>query len=276
MNVGIIGLGLIGGSLAKAYKSTNNVVFAADINESILEFAIISGVVDKKLDETNLCECDLILISVMPEAAIEYLEENAQHMSKSAVIIDCCGTKRNVCEKCFEIAKKFGLTFVGGHPMAGTHKSGYKNSDESIFQGAPMVLVPPVLDEPMLIQRAEEVLKPVGFGKFSVTTAENHDRIIAFTSQLAHVVSNAFVKSPTAEKHIGFSAGSYKDLTRVAWLNPEMWAELFAENADNLTYELDEIISELEKYRNAVAKRDKKTLARLLEEGKNCKERIDG
>lgn len=276
MNVGIVGLGLIGGSLAKAYKSTNNAVFAADINESILEFAIISGVVDKKLDKTNLCECDLILISVMPEAAIEYLEENAQHMSKSAVIIDCCGTKRNVCEKCFEIAKKLGLTFVGGHPMAGTHKSGFKNSDGSIFQGAPMVLVPPVLDDPMLIQRVEEVLKPVGFGKFSVTTAENHDRIIAFTSQLAHVVSNAFVKSPTAEKHIGFSAGSYKDLTRVAWLNPEMWAELFAENADNLTYELDEIISELEKYRNAVAKRDKKALARLLEEGKNCKERIDG
>lgn len=276
MNVGIVGLGLIGGSFAKAYKNAGSTVFAHDIDNSILDFAMISGVADGKLDKNTIPECDLILISIMPKDAIAYFKNNAQYMNKKTIIIDCCGTKRNVCEKCFDIASDFGLTFVGGHPMAGTHKSGFKNSDGNIFAGAPMVIVPPTLDDPTLIQRIEEMLKPVGFEKFSVTTAENHDRIIAFTSQLAHVVSNAFVKSPTAKNHFGFSAGSYKDLTRVAWLNPNMWAELFAENADNLLSELDGIIGELSKYRNALASCDKKTLISLLEEGKNCKEIIDG
>lgn len=276
MNVGVVGLGLIGGSFAKAYKNSGNNVFAYDIERSVLDFAMISGVVDGELNADTIADCDLIVISVMPNDAIEYFENNAQYMSKSSLVIDCCGTKRTVCKRCFEIADKYGLTFVGGHPMAGTHRSGFKNSDGAIFAGAPMVIVPPKFDEPALLQKVEELLKPAGFGKFSVTTAENHDRIIAYTSQLAHVVSNAYVKSPTAEKHFGFSAGSYKDLTRVAWLNPNMWSELFMENSDFLISEIDEIIDELSKYKNAISTGNKELLTSLLEEGRSCKERIDG
>ena len=276
MNVGIIGLGLIGGSFSKAYKRDGHTVYAADIDETMLGFAIMSGAVDKVLDEEMIPLCDLILICVLPEDAIAYFEKNAHLMSSESIIIDCCGTKRVVCEKCFKTASENGLTFIGGHPMAGKHEWGFKNADENLFMGAPMILVPPVFDDPALIAKAEELLAPAGFGKFSVTTADKHDEMIAFTSQMAHVVSNAYVKSPTAKEHDGFSAGSYKDLTRVAWLNPHMWSELFMENADNMLRELDVLIESLTEYRKAIEQGDRKYLTSLLEDGRRCKEKIDG
>ena len=158
--------------------------------------------------------------------------------------------------------------------MAGTHFSGFKYSRATLFKGAPMVLVPPRRDDMQMIEEITKLLEPCEFGKFSVTTAEKHDEMIAFTSQLPHVVSNAFIKSPTAGLHKGFSAGSYKDLTRVAWLNPGMWSELFLENKDHLIPELDGLIAELTKYRTAMETNDREELYRLLEEGKLRKEEI--
>ncbi len=276
MNVGIVGLGLIGGSFAKAYKKAGHTVFADDKDKTILDFARISGAVDDTLDDKTLPMCDLVLIAVLPEATVEYFQKNACFMSKETIIMDCCGTKRIVCEKCFEIARKYGLTFIGGHPMAGNHYSGFKNSAENLFEDAPMVLVPAVFDNPALLQKAEKLLKPAGFGKFSVTTAKRHDLTIAFTSQMPHIISNAFIKSPTATEHSGFSAGSYKDLTRVAWLNPDMWAELFLENSDNVIKELDLLINALDEYKKAIEDKDKSMLVKLLDDGKKCKERVDG
>lgn len=276
MTVGIVGLGLIGGSLAKAYKKSNHTVYAFDTDATILNFAKLSGVVDKTLDEDTLPECDAILIAILPHDAVEYFSAKAPFISKDAIVIDCCGTKRVVCEKCFEIAKKYSLTFVGGHPMAGTHKSGFKNSDESLFVGEPMVLVPERLDDPSIPAKAEKLLKPAGFGHFSVTTAEKHDEMIAFTSQMAHIVSNAFIKSPTAFGHKGFSAGSYKDLTRVAWLNPKMWTELFLENSDNIIKELDILVDSLNEYKSAIMDNNSHRLCELLDEGRKCKQEIDG
>ena len=122
----------------------------------------------------------------------------------------------------------------------------------------------------------KDALAPCGFGMFSVTSAEDHDKMIAFTSQMPHVLSNAFIKSPTARDHKGFSAGSYKDLTRVAWLNAPMWSELFLENRDNLLFELNTYIDSLTQYRDALQNRDAETLTALLEEGKKRKEEVDG
>ncbi len=275
MKVGIVGLGLIGGSFAKAYKRAGHTVLAYDVDGTILGLAQISGVVDEILDENTLSACDLVLISVLPQAAVEYFESNAGFMNPDGIVMDCCGTKGFVCNKCFELAKEHGLTFVGGHPMAGTHKSGFKNSDAELFEGAPMVIVPPVFDNPVLLQRAEELLKPAGFGRFSVTTAEKHDEMIAFTSQMAHIVSNAYVKSPAAAEHKGFSAGSYKDLTRVAWLNPQMWAELFMENSHNVLKELEVFINSLNEYKSAIEEGDKNRLISLLDEGRRIKEKTD-
>jgi prephenate dehydrogenase len=218
----------------------------------------------------------LILLAILPNDCIQWLEENAFFIQKNALVMDLCGIKQEICSRCFPLAEKYGFTFVGGHPMAGSQFSGFKHSRANLFQGAPMVLVPPVFDDMALLDRIKQALAPCGFGSYSVTTAEKHDKMIAFTSQMPHILSNAFIKSPTAQEHKGFSAGSYKDLTRVAWLNPQMWAELFLENRDFVLEELDLYIHSLQAYREAIAAEDAAKLIALLEEGKKCKEAVDG
>ena len=252
MKVGIVGLGLIGGSFAKAYHKAGHTVFAYDTDSAILGFSQVSGVVKGVLNEESIVQCELIILAVLPQHAIAYLKDHADRISGDTVVIDACGTKEQVCHECFEIAEQHGITFIGGHPMAGTHKSGFKNAKANLFEGAPMVLVPPVFDNPAVLEKVEKLLHPAGFGSFSVTTAKEHDAMIAFTSQMPHIISNAFIKSPTAFKHKGFSAGSYKDLTRVAWLNPKMWAELLMHNSEHVLRELDVFIDSMNKYNNAI------------------------
>ncbi len=255
MTVGIVGLGLIGGSFAKAYHEAGATVLAWNRSRSVLDFAMMSGAVDAELTEENIAACDLVLIALYPEATIEWFRRMAPHIGAHPVVLDCGGTKRTICAACFPIAKAHGVTFLGGHPMAGTQYSGFKNAKAD---------------------RVKQLLQPAGFSRFSFTTAEAHDEMIAFTSQMAHVVSNAYIKSPTADRHKGFSAGSYKDMTRVAWLSPEMWAELFLENKDNLLHELDIFMAHLGEYRDAMARDDLPALTRLLDEGRRRKEEVDG
>ena len=276
MNVGILGLGLIGGSLARAYALEGHTVYAIQRKETMLSFAMLAGAVHGKLNEETIPKCDLILLAIYPDGSATWLEKNAHLISSNALVLDCCGVKQEICSRCFPIAKEYGFTFVGGHPMAGSQFSGFKYSRADLFSGAPMVLVPPVFDDIALLQRVKDALKPCHFGFFSVTTAQEHDKMIAFTSQMPHILSNAFIKSPTALKHKGFSAGSYKDLTRVAWLNPQMWAELFLENRDNVLFELDYYIESLKQYQQAIRDNDMDALVRLLDEGKKRKEEVDG
>lgn len=276
MTVGILGLGLIGGSLARAYSMEGHRVLCSVRNESMLSFAMLSGAVEAALTPENISECDLILLAIYPEGSALWLEQNAQFIRKDALVIDCCGVKQEICRRCFPLAHTYGFTFIGGHPMAGTQFSGFKYSRANLFEGAPMVLVPHRFDDIELLERAKKMLAPCHFGSFSVTTAEDHDRMIAFTSQMPHIVSNAFIKSPTALDHKGFSAGSYRDLTRVAWLNPQMWAELFLDNKENLLSELEFLIANLQKYHTALSNNDETELINLLEEGKRRKEEVDG
>lgn len=276
MKVGILGLGLIGGSMARAFSKAGHAVFAADTDETILSFAQLSGAVSAELNGSNIGLCELLLLAIYPEGSARWLERNAHLVSADALVMDLCGIKEEICRRCFPLAQRYGFTFVGGHPMAGSHFSGFKYSRSNLFQGAPMVLVPPRFDDIMLLQRVKDALAPCNFGSFSVCTAEEHDRLIAFTSQMPHVLSNAYIKSPTALSHKGFSAGSYKDLTRVAWLNAPMWAELCMENRENMLYELDTYIASLQTYRDALAQRDMTALTALLEEGRRRKEEVDG
>lgn len=276
MKVGILGLGLIGGSMARAFSKAGHAVLAAERDESIFGFAQLTGAVDGMLDENTVSSCDLILLAIYPDGCVDWLEDHAHLVSRDALVMDLCGIKQEICSRCFPLAEKYGFTFVGGHPMAGSHHSGFKASRSNLFQGAPMVLVPPRFDEMQLLQRVKDVLAPCNFGSFAVCTAKEHDRIIAFTSQMPHVLSNAYIKSPTALGHKGFSAGSYKDLTRVAWLNPQMWAELCMENRENVLYELDTYIASLQTYRSALENQDTDALIALLDEGKRRKEEVDG
>ena len=276
MTVGILGLGLIGGSLARAYHDAGHRVLGCDRDASTVQFAQMAHAVDAPLTEENIGACELLLLAVCPQAAADYLEAVADKLAKTAVVVDCCGIKRQICEAGFRLAERHGWLYVGGHPMAGTHFSGFKYSRADLFKGAPMVLVPPVFDDIRLLERVKALLAPPQFGQFSVTTAEKHDRMIAFTSQLAHVVSNAYIKSPTAGAHRGFSAGSYKDLTRVAWLNAPMWTELFLDNRDFLLAELDTLMENLQVYRDALANGNAAALCAALEAGKRRKEEVDG
>lgn len=276
MKVGILGLGLIGGSLARAYTKAGNQVFAAENNESIFEFAKLACVVHGKLDATTIPNCDLILLAIYAGGAAEWLRENAKYIDTDTLVIDCCGIKQEICKCGFGLADEYGFTFIGGHPMAGSHHSGFKFSRSNLFQGAPMVLVPPRFDDPILLERVKVALSACNFGSFSITTAEDHDKMIAFTSQMPHIVSNAYIKSPTARTHKGFSAGSYKDLTRVAWLNPQMWAELFLSNKENILNELNFYINSLTAYKMAIEADDEECLISLLDEGRKRKEEVDG
>ncbi|MBR0535902.1 MAG: prephenate dehydrogenase [Clostridia bacterium] len=276
MNIGIVGLGLIGGSLAKsAKKNTEFKVYGYDINKSVVSFAEENGFIDGELTDIKLSSCDYIFIPLYPEAVVEYVKANATKFKPDAVVIDCAGTKRSVCEQCFEVARENDFIFIGGHPMAGTQFSGFENSKDTMFHNAPFVLTPKENEDILVLANAREVIMKLGFGRVSVMTAQKHDKLIAYTSQLAHLVSNAFVKSPSALERKGISAGSYKDLTRVAYLNEHMWTELFLENKDNLIFELDNIIAELEKYSVAMKNNDSVTLCELLREGRVAKERAD-
>ena len=276
MNVGIVGLGLIGGSLAKAYKDFGHQVYGDDNNLTNLEYVQLTGTIDGILSPDVCSTCELILLAINPLDTIEWLEHHAEDISKESIVIDCAGVKRMICERCFPIAEKHGFTFIGGHPMAGSHKNGFKNSRKTLFHGAPMVIVPPKFDDITLFAKIKELLQPAGFRSITVSDAKEHDEMIAFTSQLAHVVSNAFIKSPTARQHKGFSAGSYKDLTRVAWLDADMWTQLFFFNKDFLIKEIECLQDELKAYQDALLSGNQEEMKRLLQEGKERKAEIDG
>lgn len=285
MCVGIVGLGLIGGSFARAYRSLGATVYALDTDRDTMDASMIETV-ESPLDDASIPSCDLIILAAYPQACNEWLEEHAEILgrisdpdtSRGPIVIDTAGVKEAVCARAFELARANGFAFVGTHPMAGTQFSGFAHARADLFRGAPMVLVPPETDDARrltLLDRAHTLLAPVGFGSFSVTSPEEHDRVIAFTSQLAHVVSNAYVKSPTARAHHGFSAGSYRDLTRVAHLNPGMWAELMMDDAKNLSQEIASLIEALDAYRLALDAGDRDRLRMLLAEGDRIKRALD-
>ena len=281
---GVVGLGLIGGSFARAYRATGWRVLAYDTDSDTMDAARVETV-DGVLDDETLASCDIVILCAYPEACWNWLKAHAERLGELSarpqggpVVIDSAGVKRRICEAAFPLAAERGFAFCGAHPMAGKQYSGFAHARADLFQGAPMVLVPPALPDPErldLLDRVHTLLEPCGFGSFSVTTPEVHDRVIAFTSQLAHVVSNAYVKSPTAQEHHGFSAGSYRDLTRVAHLNPTMWSELMCDDAESLVFELDTLIENLTRYRDALASGDRARLQDLLAEGDRIKRTLD-
>ena len=276
--VGVVGLGLIGGSFAKAMHAAGREVYAANRTRSTLEIARVETI-DGELTDKVIPTCELIVLSLYPDGCVTWLRDHADLISPGAIVIDCSGIKRAVCEPCFAIAHDRPFYFCGCHPMAGTQYSGFAHARANMYKGAPLVIVPPELDDierADMLARLKDLLSPCEFGMYTITSAEHHDRLIAYTSQLAHVVSNAYVKSPTAQEHHGFSAGSYKDLTRVARLNAGMWTELFLDNADNLSEEVGTLISELQRYKDALDAHDATTLEALLADGDRLKREAEG
>ena len=285
MTVGILGLGLIGGSFARAFRAAGAEVLAYDTDPDVLAAAMVETVAGE-LDDASVGRCDLIVLAAYPAACVSWLRDHAELLGSCSdvaagtgpVVIDTAGVKGPVCGEAFALAAEHGFAFVGAHPMAGAENSGFASARPDLFRGAPMVLTPPPSDDIarlLLLDRVNTLLGPAGFGSMSVTDPAEHDRVIAFTSQLAHVVSNAYVKSPTARSHHGFSAGSYRDLTRVAHLNAPMWAELMMDDAENLSREIGWLVDALRAYRDALDAGDRDRLRMLLAEGDRIKRSLD-
>ncbi len=276
MNIGIAGLGLIGGSFARAFKhDTEETVLGYDRTQSVVYEAKLLEAIDGVLDEERMGICDYIIVCMYPEASVNFIKNNCDRFKKGAIVIDACGVKQYVCDELMPLAKEKGFTFIGGHPMAGMERSGFGNSTARMFNNASMILVPPEDCPIEVLESLKKFWGSIGFTNIEFTTAGNHDRVIAYTSQLAHIASSAYIKSPTALDHKGFSAGSYKDLTRVARLNETMWTELFLENRDYLLAETEGLIERLNEYADALRANDAETLKRLLKEGREQKEKAD-
>lgn len=276
MTIGIVGLGLIGGSLARAIKAnTPHTVLGVDLSRPVIYRAKLLEVIDDELEEQQIGQCDIIILALYPRDTVQWVADHAEVIKKDAVVVDCAGVKTAVCSPCWELAEKNGFTFIGGHPMEGVAKLGFENSRRDMFVGASMILVPHKDISIETMKRLKDVFDAVGFTRYEIATPEQHDRIIALTSQLAHVVSSAYVKSPAAAEHRGFSAGSFRDMTRVAFLNEKMWAELFMLNRDNLADEIDALTERLGQYSAAIRSGDEEGLAQLLKEGRECKTQLD-
>ena len=277
MKVGIVGLGLIGGSMAKSIKArTSHTVFGIARSEETLMMARMCGAIDAPLTQENLSQCDLILIAIRPAAAIEWVRRNAADISKSAVVVDLCGVKRVVVESIAPIAEQYGFAYIGGHPMAGKERGGFTSSTEDLYVGASMILTPDKRTDMQLLEMLKAFFLDVGFANLTFSTPDEHDRIIAYTSQLAHIVSSAYIKSPEAQRRRGFSAGSFRDMTRVARLDEDMWTELFLDDTDYLTKELDILIENLSEYADALKAKDADRLRALLKDGKEKKATAGG
>lgn len=277
MNIGIIGLGLIGGSMAKSIKSrTSHWVWGIDIDPEIMTLARLSGAIDAPLDKDNLNHCDLILVALCPQDTIDWVKEHREHINPKAAVVDLCGVKRKVCDELIPIAAAKGFSFIGGHPMAGSERGGFVNAKENLFCGASMILTPSETTDINLLEALKNFFTDIGFNNVTFTTPEEHDRIIAFTSQLAHITSSAYIKSPEAQKRRGFSAGSYRDMTRVALLDENMWTELFLANKDFLTDQLALLIDHLNEYLATLKSGDAEALRALLKDGREKKASAGG
>lgn len=277
MNVGIVGLGLIGGSMAKSTKTrTAHTVYGTDLGSETMTMARMCGAIDGPLTEETLPQCDLILIAIRPGAAVEWVRKNAPLIAKTAIVVDLCGVKRQVVSAIAPIAQEYGFAYIGGHPMAGRERSGFTAASDDLYVGASMILTPDARTDMQLLETLKAFFLDLGFAGLTFSTPEEHDRIIAFTSQLAHIASSAYVKSPEAQKRRGFSAGSFQDMTRVARLDEDMWTELFLDDADYLTSELDELIRHLTEYADALKARDAEALRQLLKDGREKKATAGG
>ena len=277
MNVGIVGLGLIGGSMAKSVKArTAHTVFGTDLDQETMALARMSGAIDAPLTEENLPQCDLILVAICPGAAVRWVRDHADRIAKSAILVDLCGVKRVVVEALTPVAQEHGFAYIGGHPMAGRERGGFTASSEDLYAGASMILTPDERTDMHLLETLKVFFLDIGFAGLTFSDPEEHDRIIAFTSLLAHITSSAYVKSPEAQRRRGFSAGSFQDMTRVARLDENMWTELFLDDADYLVKELDILIGNLTAYSDALKSGDAERVRALLKEGRERKATAGG
>ena len=274
MNIAVIGLGIIGGSYCKAIKKyTKHHVIGINRTPEVAEKALNAGAIDEIGSEVSLEKADIIILCMYPGACVDYIREHGASIRKGAIVTDSSGIKRAVCPQLYELSKKFGFVFVGSHPMAGKEKNGFDVSEADLYQGASFIVTPCGADEES-VKTLSELALSIGFGQVKLSDPDEHDRMIAFTSQLPHVLACSYVMSPSCMNHKGFSAGSYRDVSRVANINARLWSELFLENREPLITELDILVENIGKIVGAVKANDKNLLEELLEQGHSVKQAL--
>ena len=271
-----MGLGLLGGKYALELSKAGFHVDGINRSEGHLQYALDHGYIagGKTHDfEDLVSQADHIIFGLYPTALIDWFKTYGHLIKPGCIFTDVSGVKTGLVEPVQAMCPE-GVEFIASHPMAGREFSGLDYSLPTLFDGASMIFVPTKSSTERVLEQLEAYFMSLGFGQTVRCTAQQHDHMIAFTSQLAHVVSSAYIKSPEADKHNGYSAGSYKDLTRVAKLNETMWSELFLCNAEPLAQEIDEVIKHLDEYRKAIRAGDREELTILLRDGRERKERL--
>ena len=274
MTILVCGMGIIGGSIAKALKAfTPHRVLGMNRSPQPLEKALACGAIDAAVDEVSLSQVDLVFLCAYPVACVKLARVLGPHLKKGCIVCDACGIKTAICEEMVSLSHEFGFIFVGGHPMAGKERNGFDVSDAHLFRGASYILVPCGAPQEA-VDTVRQLAFSMGFGSVTLATPTHHDRMIAYTSQLPHVLACAYVLSPSCEQHVGFSAGSYHDVSRVARINEVMWAELFLENREPLLAELDLLLDNLKDFRDAIHREDGDTLRRIMKQSRLTKEKL--
>ena len=274
MNIAIIGLGLIGGSLAKAFSEyTEHRIIGFDRDPFVVQRALSVQAIDEMGEAPSLSQADVIYLCVYPEAAIQFVKQYTSYIRPGCLVTDTCGIKTMVCGELTRLSRQYGFTFAGSHPMAGKERNGWEASEASLFNGASYIIVPCEASK-LHVDTLKQLALEIGFGNICITSAEEHDRMIAFTSQVPHALACAYVMSPQCPNHKGFSAGSYRDVSRVAHINEVLWAELVLENREPLVEELNELIRHLDGIKNTIENNDREALQTLLRCGRQIKEAL--
>lgn len=270
----IVGLGLIGGSLAKGFSQrAGRQVVGIDHDPEVIQQAIRCGAIVREGTIEDLQDAEFLFLCLYPQADIDFVTKYAGQIGKQCIVTDTCGIKNAVCPALKRLSDQYGFPFVGGHPMAGKERNGFSVSEAELFDGASYILVPCGAPEDV-VEKLRALVMKIGFGSSVITTPEHHDAMIAFTSQLPHVLACAYVMSPRCPEHVGFSAGSYRDVSRVARINEVLWSELFLDNREALVRELDTLIENINAIKTAVEKKDLPELRSLLRQGRERKEAL--
>lgn len=274
MNIAVVGMGIIGGSFCKAFKKyTQHYIIGINRTQSTLQEAFDCGAIDEKGTEESLGKADVVIMALYPQATVDYIEKYGSYLKKGCIVTDSSGIKTEICPQMVALSKKYGFTFVGSHPMAGKETNGFSSADADLYKGASYIIVPCEADEGA-VKTLSDLAMEINFGQIKLSTPEEHDRMIAFTSQLPHVLACSYVLSPCCKNHKGFSAGSYHDVSRVANINSKLWSELFMENREPLLKELNILIDNITKITDAINESDINRLQDLLEQSHQTKEAL--
>ena len=265
----IVGLGLIGGSYAKALRNLKvRKILGMDISHGIARACLNANMIDEVVEEdgSNLKEADVIICSIYPEAVVGFVRQNVQNFAEGILMTDATGVKGTMPREIQELLPE-GCEFISGHPMAGRQGSGLGMSDAAIFNNSNYIIVPTEKNTPEAVSWLEEFAKALGCARSVKVSMEDHDKIIAYTSDLPHITAVALVNSASYNENTQyFIAGGFRDATRVADINPDLWSDLFLANRDNVIAEIENYQSQLERWKKAIVEYDRDTLKEIMRE----------